>query len=115
MEPITEQQLNSYLHNSVYNFENLPLVNENMNHSMRFWLAIKLFRKHKKLDQKVTLVKYSLHFDINYKSLLKFANGFQEPVDFGYLSPGEYNTRNSASIIKTYGREQDKKKFLKKF
>lgn len=54
-------------------------------------------------------MKYSLHFDINYKSILEFVNGFKEPVDYNYLSPGEYSKRNYSSIIRTYGRDQDKK------
>lgn len=81
---------------------------------MRFWLAIKFFRKRKKIDQKVTQMKYSLHFDINYKSILEIVNGFKEPVDYNYLSPGEYSKRNYSSIIKTYGRDQDKKNYFLK-
>lgn len=112
MMSTSKEQLDYYLENVDFNEKKFPEVFSDMCHALRFWLAVLFFRKHYDKNRNVKMLTYSTHFDINYKSIFNFATGLGEPNEYNYLSPGEYNFRSKMQIIKTYGRPEDKRKYL---
>lgn len=107
MVPTSEEEIQANLRDIK---DAYPEINENMAHSLRFWLAYKLsvasHREKKPICD---------HFGIKVDGVNKAIRDGKEPKDSFYLSPGEVEARTRNGIIDRFGRPEDQEKKFKKY
>lgn len=101
MEPTSEEEIATKFR------RDLPKVDKNMKHSLRFWLAVRYIRKRK--VGKLTACK---HFDVEKSGVYRVIKKEVKAKDSMYFSPGEWNKKSQKRVIARCGREEDKKKYL---
>lgn len=85
-----------------------PTVSRDMPHSLRFWLAVLYAnREHRKTG------RVCAYFGVDQSGVKNAIRKRIRPEDTEYLAPGEFDKNNVKKIVKLYGREIDKEKFLK--
>lgn len=89
----------------------VPICGEEVSHSTRYWTIDTFLKLYKKEFPIATLCR---HFGISPKI---FESGKRKKnegnlLDFAGLSPAEFNKTTYKSVVKAYGRPQDKQKWL---
>lgn len=87
---------------------NYPTVEENMKHSLRFWLAVYYYEK------KANNMKMCEHFDVSYSSVNRAAHNNWKAKDYNFYSPAEGGKRGTSrtNFVRMHGRKKDIEKYV---
>lgn len=86
-----------------------PGVDENMKHSLRFWLAVDYYKEGNGRKQSICE-----HFDVCYYSVYRAIVKNWKPADYYFYSPAEGGGKNTTrtNCVRDYGREEDIDKYV---
>lgn len=101
----SEKEIENYVRIQKSSEYKYPRVDESMCHSLRFWLAVKYFKKDGKQNREMCS-----HFDVSYGNIWRASKWKAE--NYKYFSPAEYERKTRRRLIENYGSKEDMEKYM---
>lgn len=106
MIPTSEEEIKMHVLKQQKEKTKYPVVDENMKHSLRFWLAVHYYK-----DKSAENKPMCEYFGVPYGNVNRAKMDKSIASEYGFLSPAEKKGTSRKTLVDRFGTEEDKKKY----